>query len=298
MINVIDEVPNTSATDGVIKYRIIHEDNTSEVVQMGLETPIDEQGTPYNRALGESIKNHLDLISRYWGFVGAEQGNYINPNLTNDNKQGYTISTAGTGSVTIPTNKTIYDVFNSTNTSRFKFTFSSSTKNVMLNITAPLEIKLNNLKIVSPYGIVGNIRCIVQGSDDNSTWTTLVDKYFGAGSTETITMTNSTQSYTYFKINFRNDDNIERVMTFFNMQLQGYIVTDNSTENPLPEFIGSIEEGQRLYVKTIQGYVMYNDVDYNINLDGQLYPLPKTLSANTKYVLVYDGEKFVTEANY
>lgn len=60
MNTVTDEVLNTAATDNKIKYRITKSDNSYEIVEISLETPVTTQGTPLNRALFESIKNDLN----------------------------------------------------------------------------------------------------------------------------------------------------------------------------------------------------------------------------------------------
>ena len=63
MNNVVDEVLNTAETDNKIKYRITHSDNTSEVVQIDLETPVTTQGTPLNKALFDSIQADVDFLT-------------------------------------------------------------------------------------------------------------------------------------------------------------------------------------------------------------------------------------------
>ena len=40
MINVVDEVLDTSQTDNKVKYTITHGDGTTETVQIDLETPV------------------------------------------------------------------------------------------------------------------------------------------------------------------------------------------------------------------------------------------------------------------
>lgn len=302
MIDVVDEELNLPVTDGVPKYYITDENNTTTTAQIDLATPVVTPGTPLNRALAVSIKNHLDLISRYWGFVGAEQGNYTNPNLTDSARQGYTISITGSDS-SISAGLTAYDLFNTNTTTGATVHGENTSHYIQFNVQSPVAIKLNTVRMRTKYNWYG-WKITVKGSNDNSTWTTLLDSTstVGGGSEadRNFAMTNSSSSYTYFTIRLQcNSANASTLNIQIRwLQLIGYIVTDNSTENPLPEFIGVIEEGQRLYVKTIPGYVMYNDVDYNLLLGGIMYPLPKTLSANTKYTLVYDGEKFVTEANY
>lgn len=65
MINFIDEVLNTASTQNKIKYKITHSDNSTEIVEIDLQTPVTQQGTPLNRATFETIKSHLDLIGKY-----------------------------------------------------------------------------------------------------------------------------------------------------------------------------------------------------------------------------------------
>lgn len=60
MTNVVDTILNTSATDGVIKYNLIHADSTSENVQINLATPVQTQGTAINKALFDSIQADFD----------------------------------------------------------------------------------------------------------------------------------------------------------------------------------------------------------------------------------------------
>ena len=60
MNTVTDEVLNTAATDNKIKYRITKSDNSYEIVEITLETPVTTQGTPLNKALFDSIKNDLN----------------------------------------------------------------------------------------------------------------------------------------------------------------------------------------------------------------------------------------------
>lgn len=63
MINVIDEVLNTGATDNKVKYRIIREDGSNEIVQINLETPVTTQGTPLNKVLFDSIQADLTFLT-------------------------------------------------------------------------------------------------------------------------------------------------------------------------------------------------------------------------------------------
>ena len=86
MNNVVDEVLNTSATGNKIKYRITHEDSTSEVVTIDLETPVTTPGTPLNKTLFDSIKDDLNsrlLISskatNQEADTGTDTSKYIVP---------------------------------------------------------------------------------------------------------------------------------------------------------------------------------------------------------------------------
>jgi len=63
MNNVVDEVLNTSATDNKVKYKITYSNNTSDIVELDLYTPVTTQGTPINRALFESIRTDLTNLS-------------------------------------------------------------------------------------------------------------------------------------------------------------------------------------------------------------------------------------------
>lgn len=67
MINVVDEVLNTGATDNKIKYTLTHEDNTTELVQIDLATPVTTVGTPLNKALFDSIADHIAKTGTYTG---------------------------------------------------------------------------------------------------------------------------------------------------------------------------------------------------------------------------------------
>lgn len=63
MINVIDEVLNTGATDNKIKYTLTHADGTSELVQLDLATPVTTEGTPLNKVLFDSIQSDLTFLT-------------------------------------------------------------------------------------------------------------------------------------------------------------------------------------------------------------------------------------------
>lgn len=63
MNTVVDEVLNTSATDNKVKYRITYSDNTSDIVELDLYTPVTTQGTPINRTLFESIRTDLTNLN-------------------------------------------------------------------------------------------------------------------------------------------------------------------------------------------------------------------------------------------
>lgn len=43
MTNFVDTNFNTSATGGVIKYNLTHADNTTELVQLDIATPVQTQ---------------------------------------------------------------------------------------------------------------------------------------------------------------------------------------------------------------------------------------------------------------
>ncbi len=63
MIEVIDEVLNTGATDDKVKYKITHEDSTTEIVEIELATPVTTEGTPLNRYLFNSIQADVDFLT-------------------------------------------------------------------------------------------------------------------------------------------------------------------------------------------------------------------------------------------
>ena len=63
MNNVVDEVLDTSATDNKVKYKITYSDNTSDIVELDLYTPVTTQGTPINRTLFESIRTDLTNLN-------------------------------------------------------------------------------------------------------------------------------------------------------------------------------------------------------------------------------------------
>lgn len=78
MINVIDEVLNTGATDNKIKYTLTHEDGTSELVQIDLATPVTTQGTPLNKALFDSIATHIAKTGTYTGNGSKTNSQFAN----------------------------------------------------------------------------------------------------------------------------------------------------------------------------------------------------------------------------
>ena len=55
----VDEVLNKAATDNKIKYRVTHEDGTTELVQIDLATPITTEGTKIAKAYLDTIRNDL-----------------------------------------------------------------------------------------------------------------------------------------------------------------------------------------------------------------------------------------------
>lgn len=63
MNNVVDEVLNTSATQNKVKYKITYSNNTSDIVELDLYTPVTTQGTPINRTLFESIRTDLTNLN-------------------------------------------------------------------------------------------------------------------------------------------------------------------------------------------------------------------------------------------
>ena len=85
MIPFVDEVLNTLATGGKIKYRITHEDNTTELVQMELATPVETEGTEMNKIYFDSIQTDLTNLE-------IKSGTYIgngNTTISNFSNLGY-----------------------------------------------------------------------------------------------------------------------------------------------------------------------------------------------------------------
>lgn len=82
MINVIDEVLNTGATDNKVKYKIKHADSTEEIVEIELATPVATQGTALNKLLFDSIQadiTHLTPIAgSYTGNGSGTNSNFAN----------------------------------------------------------------------------------------------------------------------------------------------------------------------------------------------------------------------------
>ena len=83
-INIVDEVLNIGATDNKVKYRIIHEDGTNEIVQIQLETPVTTEGTPYNRALMKQVDDLVVEQSDIHSFTST-QVSYNNPRYLHRN---------------------------------------------------------------------------------------------------------------------------------------------------------------------------------------------------------------------
>ena len=82
MIPFVDEVLNTLATGGKIKYRITHEDNTTELVQMELATPVDTEGTEMNKIYFDSIQADITHLTPITGYYSGN-GNGTNSNFAN-----------------------------------------------------------------------------------------------------------------------------------------------------------------------------------------------------------------------
>ena len=59
MIPFVDEVLNVAATDNKIKYLITHADNTTEIVEMNLYTPVETEGTEMNKVYFDSIDSTI-----------------------------------------------------------------------------------------------------------------------------------------------------------------------------------------------------------------------------------------------
>lgn len=79
---VVDEVLNKAATDNKVKYRITHEDGTTESVQIDLLTPISTEGTAIAKAYLDTIRNdllNLEIKSGYY----TGNGNGTNSNFEN-----------------------------------------------------------------------------------------------------------------------------------------------------------------------------------------------------------------------
>lgn len=90
MINVIDEVLNTGATENKVKYTLTHADGTTELVQLDLATPVTTVGTPLNRELFNSIQSFLMTSTTPQTFnVTAKASN------TGDATQTFRMTTAG-----------------------------------------------------------------------------------------------------------------------------------------------------------------------------------------------------------
>ena len=81
MNNVVDEVLNTSATDNKVKYKITYSNNTSDIAEIDLYTPVTTQGTPINRTLFESIRTDLTNLSNNKENI-SNKTNTINSNST------------------------------------------------------------------------------------------------------------------------------------------------------------------------------------------------------------------------
>lgn len=108
MTNFVDTNFNTSATGGVIKYNLTHADNTTELVQLDIATPVQTQGTALNKVFFDSIRTDLTNLSnnklnvsakatQAQAEAGSDNTNYMTP-LRVQQKFNSLISTSSGGS--------------------------------------------------------------------------------------------------------------------------------------------------------------------------------------------------------
>lgn len=59
MSNFIDTVFDIAQTDNKLKYTLTHEDNSTELVQLSIATPVTTQGTALNKAYFDSVDDTI-----------------------------------------------------------------------------------------------------------------------------------------------------------------------------------------------------------------------------------------------
>lgn len=256
MVNFVNEVPNTALTDNVLKYTLTKEDNTTELVQIDLATPLQVVGTPLNKATFDSIKTHLDLIGKYntptiSSSASVTSGNYI---------PTYTSATNPTGFEVTASSNTTTAWRNLDNNDNTMWTPASQDTNPWWQIKLDTSIWINQISIVVSNTAGGTKYPVLQGSADGTTFADIYTMSVPQSSSRQTISFNIPASplYQYYRVVYNSTIGIA---TF---QIKKWYIASAMNMYTLNNNLASLDKGQIAKILIPSAYKGGN-IQLNIN---------------------------------
>lgn len=302
MVNFVNEVPNTALTDNVLKYTLTKEDNTTELVQIDLATPLQVVGTPLNKATFDSIKTHLDLIGKYntptiSSSASVTSGSYIPTYTSATNPTGFEV----TASSSYQSSNYPWVALDGDTTTYWQKNTSDGNSYWQIRLDSAILVK--EIQITSTNSSTSNSSYIgIQASNDGVNFGVVGVATISTGTRVTATtQLTTTKRYKYWRA-YPSTQTGEHASADLSNRIYEFKITkwySNSSYNKyiLSNNITSLDKGQVAKILVPSAYAG-GSIQLNINNLGYknvVVPDDYVVEANKPISLWYDGTNFVPE---
>lgn len=267
-------------------------------VDISLKTPIIQEGAPINRALFRNLQGDLYTQDRYSLTTITNEvraGKFINNPIPTTgwiediaNLKYHAHSTFLNGNVEIEAtsvynNYSVKNAFDGDKSTNWISRESALDSYVIITFPKPIKI----LKFRAMIG--GSATWYLEGSDDNSTYTTLYTGY--NWSTDFLEVEiNPSKTYKYYRIRGSGGSS-SSYWYVYEFEIKEWYGEGEKKVHNLQIPLTSYEEGKRICIKPSNDYTSYSYPYININglgakqINGDLFP-------EYNYSLIYNGESF------
>ena len=234
----------------------------------------------------------LYLASRYRtpSIITETEIEYTSPSLSSSDTKNHVV-TLENYEVSGSTAEDVYTMFGGDGKKRYCGVYE---RPVIIKIQMPQYIKLKNIKVTT-----SNAHLYIEASNDGLKWKQVYNKYERFVKNANI---DCVSYYKYYRFKFTNWDS-GSCYVYNNIVLKGKQITSLSqnalyiTAEYSNETLTEYKENQVIKIKTPNTYIYGENISSTLNIYNLgVKTLPYGLKPNTRYSLLYDGEKFVHES--
>ena len=236
----------------------------------------------------------LYLVSRYRtpSIISETETEYTNPSLSSSDTKNH-IVTLENYEISGSTVKDVYTMFGGDGKLRYAGNYD---RPIIIKIQMPQYIKLTN---IATNTNTKNAHLYIEASNDGLKWEQVYNKDERFVKNANI---DCVSYYKYYRFKFANWDS-GSCYVYNDIVLKGKQITSLS-QNALSitaeysnETLTEYKENQVIKIKTPNTYIYGENISSTLNIYNLgVKALPYGLKPNTRYSLLYDGEKFVHES--